>query len=153
MKLLNVRNFLIVGGLAFMVLMGASYEARAQGRGRGQSKSDKKCAKFVNCHDASEGRTDGRGPRGGADDNDDQNWRRDRRDRDDDDRNWRRNRHERDDSDRTWRRDRDDRDVNNSSDHRRRRRHHRDRDVERNDNTRHRNRDRRGDEIRSRRVS
>ena len=55
--------------------------ALGQGHGRGQrrgnvgninwpirrarlSNQDKKCAKFVNCHDASEGRVDGRGPRG-----------------------------------------------------------------------------------------
>ena len=55
--------------------------ALGQGRGRGQwrrpsgniawptrttrlSKYDRKCAKFRNCHDASEGRWDGRGPRG-----------------------------------------------------------------------------------------
>ena len=61
----------MVGGLAFLVLISASYEARAQGRGRDESNDDKKCAKFVNCHDASEGRLDGRGPRRGTDDN---NW-------------------------------------------------------------------------------
>jgi hypothetical protein len=57
--------------------------ALGQGRGRGQGRGnvgnigwptrttrvrhrnyDKKCAKFKNCHDASEGRWDGRGPRG-----------------------------------------------------------------------------------------
>jgi len=53
----------MVGGLALLVLTGASYDARAQGRGRGESNEDKKCSKFVNCHDASEGRLDGRGPR------------------------------------------------------------------------------------------
>jgi hypothetical protein len=73
----------MIGGLAFLVLISASYEARAQGRGRDESKWDKKCAKFVNCHDASEGRVDGRGPRRGND-SDDSNWRRSRRDRDSD---------------------------------------------------------------------
>jgi len=37
----------------------------AQGRGKGNgagSNIDKKCAKFVNCHDARDGRWDGRGP-------------------------------------------------------------------------------------------
>ncbi len=46
----------------------------AQGRGHGQSK---KAAKFINGHDARDGRWDGRGPRGRDD--------RDRDDRDDDD--------------------------------------------------------------------
>jgi len=47
--------------------------AQGQGRGRGQEKQerqerkeknklDRKCAKFVNCHDASDGRRDGKGP-------------------------------------------------------------------------------------------
>ena len=40
------------------VLPLASY---AQGKGR-EKNLDKKCAKFVNCHDASDGRWDGRGP-------------------------------------------------------------------------------------------
>ena len=71
----------MVGGLAFLVLMSASYEARAQGRGRGESNEDKKCSKFVNCHDASEGRWDGRGPRRGTD-SDNWNSRHFRHDRD-----------------------------------------------------------------------
>jgi len=38
-------------------------QGRGNGRGRGPgSNLDKKCAKFVNCHDASDGRLDGRGP-------------------------------------------------------------------------------------------
>jgi hypothetical protein len=71
MKLVTFRNFFMVGGLAFLVLISASYEARAQGRGQGESNRDKKCSKFVNCHDASEGRWDGRGPRRETDSN---NW-------------------------------------------------------------------------------
>ena len=78
MKLVTFRNFLILGGLALLVLMSTSYEARAQGRGRGHSNDDKKCAKFVNCHDASEGRLDGRGPRKR---NDSDNWDSSRTDR------------------------------------------------------------------------
>ncbi|MFN2532859.1 MAG: hypothetical protein ABR555_16335 [Pyrinomonadaceae bacterium] len=35
----------------------------AQGRGRHAFGLDKKCEKFVNCHDARDGRWDGRGPR------------------------------------------------------------------------------------------
>jgi hypothetical protein len=132
MKLLAFRNFFMVVGLAFLVLMGASYDARAQGRDRNASKWDKKCDKFVNCHDASEGRLDGRGPRRGSDSN---NWdsRRFRRDRDFDRFGNHQNR---------WRhqRDRDfDRDGNW-----RRHRNYGDRDFDRNGQWRHRNRDRNG---------
>ena len=66
-------------GLLLAIVIPAT--ALGQGRGRGQwkrqdgntdwptrtrslSKHDKKCAKFRNCHDASDGRWDGRGPRG-----------------------------------------------------------------------------------------
>ncbi len=101
----------MVGGLAFLVLMGALNEARAQGRGQRESNRDKKCAKFVNCHDASEGRLDGRGPRRGTDSD---NWR--------------------------SRRFRHDRDSDEFSDHQRYRRRHRDRNFDRNDYWRHRNR-------------
>lgn len=44
--------------------------ALGQGRGRGHGRggffgdSNNKCGKFVNCHDARDGRWDGRGPRG-----------------------------------------------------------------------------------------
>jgi len=44
--------------------------ALGQGRGRGHGRggifgdSHNKCGKFVNCHDARDGRWDGRGPRG-----------------------------------------------------------------------------------------
>jgi len=111
MKLVTFRNFFMVGGLA-LVLMSASYAARAQGRGQGESNRDKKCSKFVNCHDASEGRWDGRGPRRGTDSD---NW------------NSRRFRHGGD--------------FDNSSDQQRQRRHHHDREVNRNDYWRHHNRD------------
>ena len=70
---------IIVIGLLLALAIPAT--ALGQSRGRGQwrrqdgntgwptrtsslSKYDKKCAKFRNCHDASEGRWDGRGPRG-----------------------------------------------------------------------------------------
>lgn len=52
-------------------------QGRGHGQGRGNvggiswpirrarlSNQDRKCGKFINCHDASEGRWDGRGPRG-----------------------------------------------------------------------------------------
>jgi hypothetical protein len=61
MKLAAFRNFFMIAALALLVVMSASFDAR--GQGRGLSNRDKKCAKFVNCHDASEGRWDGRGPR------------------------------------------------------------------------------------------
>lgn len=99
----------MVGALAFLVLMSSSYEARAQGRGRGESNEDKKCAKFVNCHDASDGRLDGRGPRRGSDND---NW-----------------------SSRRFRRDRD---FDSIGDRQRHRRHHRDRRSDRNGYWQHR---------------
>src|SRR6185503_2173668 len=105
MKLVTFRNFLMIGALG-IVVTSASYEARAQGRGRGHSNEDKKCAKFVNCHDASEGRWDGRGPRRGND-NDNWNWRHNGRGRDDNANwNWRHDRRRRvsDNSDNRWRR-------------------------------------------------
>lgn len=97
----TIRQLVMVSGVALLLLMGASYEAHAQGRGRGGN-WDKKCEKFVNCHDASEGRVDGRGPRR----SDYWNSSRFRRTRDYDSA-WRR--HHRRDSDRQgqWRRDRD----------------------------------------------
>jgi hypothetical protein len=102
----------MVGGLAFLVLISASYEARAQGRGQRESNRDKKCAKFVNCHDASEGRLDGRGPRRGTDSD---NW--------------------------SSRRFGHDRDFDSNRDHQRYRRHHRDRELNRNSYWRNRNRE------------
>jgi hypothetical protein len=90
MKHANYRQsffWIIVMGL--MLATAIPSTALAQGRGHGQGKGrghignignignigwpkrttrrsnyDKKCAKFRNCHDASEGRWDGRGPRG-----------------------------------------------------------------------------------------
>jgi hypothetical protein len=54
----------LFGIVAFSLLMifAVSIDANAQGRGRRVSHSDKKCSKFVNCHDARDGRWDGRGP-------------------------------------------------------------------------------------------
>jgi hypothetical protein len=52
------------GILVFSLLLtlGVSSAAMGQGRGHGHSNWDKKCTKFVNCHDARDGRWDGRGP-------------------------------------------------------------------------------------------
>lgn len=49
--------------LSLLMIFAVSTDANAQGRGRRGSHWDKKCSKFVNCHDASDGRWDGRGPR------------------------------------------------------------------------------------------
>jgi hypothetical protein len=94
-----VFGILVVGVLT---LLSVSSDVMAQGRGRGSSHRDKKCAKFVNCHDARDGRWDGRGP------NRDvryrsRSYRRSRRNRDFDDFD-RRDRRRRDsDRDRNWR--------------------------------------------------
>ena len=104
MKLSSSRNFFGIALLAVLMMLSLSVETMAQGRGRRVSRLDKKCAKFVNCHDARDGRWDGRGPNRGAtatriirrnrrNRNIDIVSRRGRRDRDfDRDRNWRRRR-------------------------------------------------------------
>ena len=48
--------------LGLLLILGTSTDAMGQGRGRRVSQSDRKCSKFVNCHDARDGRWDGRGP-------------------------------------------------------------------------------------------
>jgi len=88
--------------LSLMIFAGMSTDAMGQGRGRGRG-LDKKCEKFVNCHDARDGRWDGRGRR-----DRDSRFRnifgRSRRDRDRDDRWERRRRHrDRDWNNRRWR--------------------------------------------------
>jgi hypothetical protein len=55
-------------GFALMILTLVSVSGFAQGRGRGrfnmrEANQDRKCGVFVNCHDARDGRWDGRGPR------------------------------------------------------------------------------------------
>lgn len=89
------------------MILSVSADVLGQGRGRRASGSDKKCAKFVNCHDARDGRWDGRGPdrRTGLGD---RIFRRNRRSRDRDrdwDRTTRRRRNR--DRDRDFERDRD----------------------------------------------
>jgi len=72
--------------MALPIISFAQGRWNGQGRGPG-SNLDKKCAKFVNCHDARDGRLDGRGPGGiqvgQQSDVDIFRNRRDRRDRDD----------------------------------------------------------------------
>lgn len=99
----SVFGILVLG---LMLLVGLSADVMAQGRGRRSSQWDKKCEKFVNCHDARDGRWDGRGPNRDRDSRFGNIFRRNRRDRDRDDRWERRRRHRnRDwDVDRRWRR-------------------------------------------------
>ncbi|HEV8427253.1 MAG TPA: hypothetical protein VGQ41_05035 [Pyrinomonadaceae bacterium] len=106
MKRLTSKSLFGILVLGLMLLVGMSSDAMAQGRGRRASNWDKKCAKFVNCHDARDGRWDGRGPN--RDFRFGNIFRRNRRDRDRDfDRFERRRRHrDRDWDDRRWRRNR-----------------------------------------------
>ena len=105
MKLWTSKNLLGIVVVGLVLVFGASTNAMGQGRGRRVSHFDKKCEKFVNCHDARDGRVDGRGPNRGTGFTN--IFRRHRRHRDDDfttrrgryrnrdyshDRNWRRNR-------------------------------------------------------------
>jgi len=62
MKLSTSRSLFGILVLSFLVILSVSSAAMGQGRGRRVSQFDKKCAKFVNCHDARDGRWDGRGP-------------------------------------------------------------------------------------------
>ena len=101
----------VIGAAALGLLMMLSVATDTMGQRRNRRvfrNSDRKCGKFVNCHDARDGRWDGRGPRRDRDgfslgrifgrsrrDRDDDRWeRRRRRDRDDrfERRRWRRNR-------------------------------------------------------------
>jgi hypothetical protein len=133
MKLSRSSNVFGIALMALLIVMSASFDAMGQGRGRRVSRSDKKCEKFVNCHDARDGRWDGRGP------NRDIGFR---------DRFYRRNRRNRDgdfDSINRRRRDRD-----RDSDTINQRRGNRDRDSD-TINQRRRNRDRDSDTINQRR--
>jgi hypothetical protein len=56
-------------GVVLLLAMPAMSQAQGRGRGNGRGRGpnlDKKCAKFVNCHDARDGRWDGRGPNRGT---------------------------------------------------------------------------------------
>jgi len=65
-----LRILIVALLLAIAIPVTAFGQSRGRGHGRGNagnsswSKYNRKCAKFVNCHDASDGRLDGRGPRG-----------------------------------------------------------------------------------------
>jgi len=56
----NRKILLVVASLLLLTALPATSLAQGRGRGRGQ---DKKLDKFVNGHDARDGRWDGRGPR------------------------------------------------------------------------------------------
>ena len=97
MKLSTSRSLFGILILSLLVILSVSPAAMGQGRGRGLGN---KCAKFVNCHDARDGRVDGRGPN--RDRNFTSHFRRYRRNRDNDvvtrrgrnrDRNYTRNRY------------------------------------------------------------
>jgi len=93
--------------LSLLIVVSVATDAMGQGRGRRVSRGfDKKCEKFVNCHDARDGRWDGRGPnrRSGFENT----FRRRRnRDRDFDTMRWRRRHRDRDfDHNRRWHRQR-----------------------------------------------
>ena len=100
--------------LTLLMVVSIATDTMGQGRGRRVSRDDRKCAKFVNCHDARDGRLDGRGPdrrssfrrnrRNRDRDFDNIRWRRRDRDRDDDIRSRRRNRDRDSNDDRSWRR-------------------------------------------------
>jgi hypothetical protein len=74
MKHLKTRNA-ILPTMILTVLLAMALPATALGQGRGHGHgrghnqswntlTNKKCGKFVNCHDARDGRWDNRGPRG-----------------------------------------------------------------------------------------
>ena len=96
------RKVVGIALLGLLMILSSSVDTMGQGRGRRVSRTDKKCGKFVNCHDARDGRWDGRGPnrRAGIGD---RLFRRNRRDRDSDRRIRIRRNRDRDGRDRVWR--------------------------------------------------
>ena len=95
--------------LSLLMVVSVATDAMGQGRGRRVSRrfDDKKCSKFVNCHDARDGRWDGRGPDRRSRFTNIFRRNRRNRDRDFDDIRWRRRNRDRDlDHNRRWRRDR-----------------------------------------------
>jgi len=64
----NVASALLFAMVLILVVPAMSFaQGRGHGFGRGRGRGPdlfKKCGKFVNCHDARNGRLDGRGPRG-----------------------------------------------------------------------------------------
>lgn len=63
MKLLGSLGVVKVAVLGLLLTLSLPVDTFGQGRGRRAGRGlDKKCDKFVNCHDARDGRWDGRGP-------------------------------------------------------------------------------------------
>ena len=64
MSILNsTKPAMLLFALFFVAALPVTSSAQGRGKGNGAgSNLDKKCAKFVNCHDARDGRWDGRGP-------------------------------------------------------------------------------------------
>ena len=62
MKPSTSTNVFGIVALSLLMIFALSMDTKAQGRGRRAGNWDKKCSKFVNCHDARDGRWDGRGP-------------------------------------------------------------------------------------------
>lgn len=65
------QNFLLITVAGLLLTLALPVTALADKKGRGRRDFDKrsrKCDKFVNCHDARDGRWDGRGPRRDLDD-------------------------------------------------------------------------------------
>lgn len=61
---LSLTKLIGAAALGLLMMLSVSTDALGQGRNRRVFRnSDKKCGKFVNCHDARDGRWDGRGPR------------------------------------------------------------------------------------------
>ena len=64
------RGLFAIIVMALLLMIAAPATSLAQGRSRNRYRdnnywsSDRKCRKFVNCHDARDGRWDGRGARG-----------------------------------------------------------------------------------------
>ncbi len=59
----STRPVMLLFALFFVAALPVASSAQGRGRGNGAASNiDKKCAKFVNCHDARDGRWDGRGP-------------------------------------------------------------------------------------------
>ena len=105
MKLSTSKTFLGILVVGLVIAFGASSGAMGQGRSRRNSHWDRKCEKFVNCHDARDGRWDGRGRYRRTQFNN--TYRRYRRDRDFDNNRWRSRYHNREFSNnRHWRRNR-----------------------------------------------
>lgn len=65
---MNARKLSLLTALALLVAMALPLTTMAKGKHKGRrggrhfDQYSRKCEKFVNCHDASEGRWDGRGP-------------------------------------------------------------------------------------------